>query len=417
MEPHCAGIQAEVLIGVSDKFDRVSGVKKRIAVIAEEYPPNQGGIADYVSGIVQVLLELGHEVRVVAPCVSGDELYDREWKVSITRIGECNVRRKPLGLVARFRAQLRFRRELIQWYAQNYAESPPDFAFVGSVSTWANLCIRKRIPYFVAVHGGDAFGSRADFLRSKYRRFSVNRVLNHAHVVGANSEFTKNMLMKLAINPEKVVVAYCGVTSQFYRELLKSEEVALGKTLSGNFLVLCRLVKFKAVDVVLQAFKILRETYPDITLSIAGEGPERDELEALSAQLGLTESVKFLGYIDSVSHKIRLLKESDALVMSGRYDPGDGGHETFGIVFAEAGACGRPVIGPRIGGVPEVIEDGVSGLLVEPDEVQSVVNALERILSTPGLARQMGHAGREKVAQTFDYKATTSVILESMADV
>ena len=180
--------------------------------------------------------------------------------------------------------------------------------------------------------------------------------------------------------------------------------------------MVCRLVKFKACDVVLKAINVLKEQYPDIMLTIAGDGPERSALESLASQLGINDNVRFLGYVSEIKQKVTLFKENEIFVLSGRYDTEAGRQETFGIVFVEAGACRRPVIGPDIGGVPESIKNNVSGYLVEPDSVESMVKQIERYLLDPPTASKMGLAGRNRVEKVFNYPRIADLLVERMTE-
>ncbi|MEH6591224.1 MAG: glycosyltransferase family 4 protein [Halioglobus sp.] len=387
----------------------------RIAIVAEDYPPNHGGIADYISGIAHALDSQGHNVEVVAARVTGDEKYDETSPVRVTRIGERDIRRNPLGIVGRFRSVLQFEKELQHWFSSTYSKVRPDFAIVGSVSSWAKVCSANNIPYFVGVHGGDAFGKRADLLRTHYRKHTVRKVFCRARCVGANSRFTQEKIVDFGVSVEKTLITYCGVADEFLGEIANIGIDPTPEHIDGNLLMLCRLVKFKAVDVVIKAIARLVPRYPSLNLKIAGDGPESEPLKNLVKELGITQNIEFLGYIGSVGEKAELLKACDAYVMSGRFDPVTARQETFGIVFAECGASSRPGIGPRIGGVPEVISHGETGLLVEPDNVDSLASAIETLLTETGLASRMGDAGRIRVAEYFNYQKIAELIVERMS--
>ena len=385
-----------------------------IAVIAEDFPPNQGGIADYAGNLVNVLVSAGHQVKVVSAHVTGDKEIDSKIEAPIRRVGKLDIRRKKLGLLKRIKAVRQMNAQVGSWIDDAFSEAAPDFAILMSVTTWADACINRNIPYIVCVHGGDAFGKRADFIRSFYRKLVVRKILSNAVCVAANSMFIKSQLINFGVNENIIIITHCGVDEKFLKIVNDSDIQALPDKLDGRLLMVCRLVKFKACDVVLKAISILEEQYPGIMLTIAGDGPERQSLERLASQLDIQNNVRFLGYVKEIKQKVELFKENEIFVLSGRFDPEAGRQETFGIVFAEAGACRRPVIGPNIGGVPEAIKDNVSGYLVEPDNVESMVKQIERYLLNPSSASKMGIAGRQRVEQVFNYPRIADLLVSSM---
>jgi glycosyltransferase involved in cell wall biosynthesis len=150
------------------------------------------------------------------------------------------------------------------------------------------------------------------------------------------------------------------------------------------------LVQRKGHDILLRA---LQKTDPsiDLRLVIASDGPERNSLERLTAELGLTARVHFLGYFGDIS---RVYRSSDMVALASRGD-------AFGLVLAEAGFFGLPVVSTKVGGIPEVIADGVSGILVPPDDPDALAVALTRLAKDAGYRRMLGEAARTRVERMF----------------
>lgn len=126
-------------------------------------------------------------------------------------------------------------------------------------------------------------------------------------------------------------------------------------------------------------------------LVVAGEGPLRESLEARARELGLGEIVRFLGYRRDVP---ALLAAADVFVLPSHRD-------AFPTAILEAMAAGLPVIATRAGGIPEIVEDDLSGLLVPPGSPRDLAEALGRVLGDPALARRLGEAGRRRVRERF----------------
>src|SRR5207245_5777728 len=143
----------------------------------------------------------------------------------------------------------------------------------------------------------------------------------------------------------------------------------------------CLLGRLKGVDVLLRA----AATLPGLLVEVAGDGPERPGLEAIDP------SATFLGWQPRLDD---LLARWDVFALPSR-------EEAFGIAALEAMAAGRPVVATRVGGLPELIEDGLTGLLVPPDDPAALAAALARLAADPALRARMGQAARERAAACF----------------
>jgi glycosyltransferase involved in cell wall biosynthesis len=152
-----------------------------------------------------------------------------------------------------------------------------------------------------------------------------------------------------------------------------------------------RLIPIKGHVVLLRALAEARKELPDLELDIAGRGPLEPALRALALELGIADAVHFLGHVAPVQGAI----EGAAIVVA----PSMG--EGFGMVALEAMERSRPVIAAEIGGLGELVEDGVTGLLVPAGEVEPLRDAIVRLGSDLGLAAQMGAAGRRRALAQF----------------
>jgi glycosyltransferase involved in cell wall biosynthesis len=147
----------------------------------------------------------------------------------------------------------------------------------------------------------------------------------------------------------------------------------------------------KANDVFLRAVERVLRRVPNLATLIAGDGPQRTELEALAAQLGIAERVTFLGWRDDA---VELLGAMDAFCMSSRW-------EGCPMVLLEAMAMRCPVVATDIGGVREIVVSGETGLLVAPDDPAALAQALLRLIASPDERSRMGAAGRKRVERHF----------------
>jgi glycosyltransferase involved in cell wall biosynthesis len=156
-----------------------------------------------------------------------------------------------------------------------------------------------------------------------------------------------------------------------------------------------RMAPEKNVPVLLEAVRRLRADGVSLHVDLAGSGALLGRFEALSRRLGVGDAVTFLGQ--------QTLEQLAALYRGGSFLVLPSSREALGKVVVEAGLCGLPAIGSRIGGIPEVIDDGVNGWLVTPGDAGDLAAAIRRGLENPALLEQMGQASRERFTRDFQY--------------
>jgi len=160
---------------------------------------------------------------------------------------------------------------------------------------------------------------------------------------------------------------------------------------------------YKGHDTLIRVLPLVRARCPGTRLRVAGDGPLREYLHRIAKSVGVDDAVEFLGEVadDSLPE---LYRTSDAFVLMSRESPSKGGAEGFGIVCLEAAACEKPVVAGRSGGLVDAVEDGVTGILVDPEDPAAVAEALIAVLSDSALAERMGQAGRERVLARFTWE-------------
>jgi phosphatidylinositol alpha-1,6-mannosyltransferase len=153
--------------------------------------------------------------------------------------------------------------------------------------------------------------------------------------------------------------------------------------------------EYKGHDVMMEALPTIRRAVPNVRWVIVGDGTLRASLEQHAARKGLNEIVEFVGFVDDDARD-RWLDRATVFVMPTR-EPGPGkAGEGFGIVFLEAAARGVPAVGGRVPGVIDAVEDGVSGILVDPGDPHAVAAATIRLLTDTELAMRIGRDARRR---------------------
>jgi glycosyltransferase involved in cell wall biosynthesis len=211
------------------------------------------------------------------------------------------------------------------------------------------------------------------------------------------SRYTRDrMVHEQAIDPGRVVLFPDTARSREGASAFPQEALGLGK--AKVILAVTRLwpeERYKKIDLLIEAMPSVLRSVPEALLVIVGEGADRPRLERTVQESGLSGHVRFTGKIPDD----RLSSFYDACDLFALPSLGEG----FGIVFLEAMAHGKPCIGAQAGAVPEVIQDGRTGLLVRPDDAGALAEALIRLLQNEDLRQAMGQAGRRRFLSEFSF--------------
>lgn len=163
-----------------------------------------------------------------------------------------------------------------------------------------------------------------------------------------------------------------------------------------------RLSREKNVALLLKAFALVSKEIPEASLSVYGDGPERGALADLAESLGIGAKTAFHGHVPDAG---RRCGEFDVLAVPSS-------RESFGLAALEAMACGLPVVATKVGGLPELIIDGETGMLVPPEDERAMADALIAVLRDRGLAARLGEAGRARAASRFSEKKMHAAWIE-----
>src|SRR3989344_523168 len=215
-----------------------------------------------------------------------------------------------------------------------------------------------------------------DELKTK-RQFFADRILQHfCRRLVAVSGAVRESLIAHGIKPEKIAVAHPAIDlSRFQHAFPSNMREELGLRDQFIWLFVGRLNRQKAVDVLIRAFaKVARGV-----LLIAGQGPDEKGLRLLARELGAEERVFFLGVRDDIPS---LMRSADCLVMPSRW-------EGFGLVLIEAMAAGVPIVAADFSVVPDIVQNGKTGLIVPRENPEALAEAMEKVGSDKGLRERL----------------------------
>lgn len=263
---------------------------------------------------------------------------------------------------------------------------------------YPNVWRHSTKPLFVHCHGYDVtwdHRSHEDPERLTHSPDYVDRVreLSRRAMLVANSEATAERLREIGVDDDRIIVKYLGVPVPEYPPAHRGDGPA-------ELLFLGRLVDFKGPDLTIAAFESASDAGLDARLRIAGDGPLRPACELAARRSRYCDRIELLGVVDP-SEAARLRLEADVYTAHSMRGPLSRQEEAFGVGFVEAMADALPVVSGRSGSLPEIVEDGTSGILFEPGDIDAHAEALLRLAKDPGLRREMGKAAWERVRERY----------------
>lgn len=230
----------------------------------------------------------------------------------------------------------------------------------------------------------------------------ANRLsLRKADVITATSEYLAKETAKYAPAGKVVHVVPFGIDGEVFSPFRRKEKNGIVTIGFAKHL----LPKY-GPDIILEAFGLLLNKYPLLKLKMAGEGYMLSELQEKTQRMGIRDKVIFLGKIPH-EEMSAFLSDVDIAVQPSRRRS-----ESFGVAALEASAMEIPVVSTRVGGVPECVKDGETGILVEPDNPEALAEAILFLIENPRRREQMGKAGREFVLRNYRWQDNVAAMLK-----
>ena len=371
--------------GIMRVLENAAGGKTLL--VSSEFPPITGGIATHIYNLWKRLPRENTIVFTIKAKTTSKKI-DENFNI---------VRRSyPMGggMISRV-----IRTILVSWHVfrlNSLFKIKRNHCAQIMSSGVAGLLMKKikNIPYTVYVYSADLL----EFSNNPISKWLMKMIFSESEHIIAISGFAKSIIVKRNLAPvEKVVLVLPGVDTEMFNPEKVDEDIRKKYKIPENgrvLLTVSRLDPRKGHESVINLMPEVLKEHPDVVYLVVGSGPMEGELNERVKNNGLEGKVIFTGDI-SLANVVYFYNLCDVFIMVPHYIEGTGNIEGFGIVFLEAGACNKPVIAGRSGGVEEAVVDGETGILVYPESIDQIKSAILRLLGDKDYAASLG----EKVSR------------------
>ena len=343
-------------------------------VVTRNFPPDIGGMQSLMGGLSDGLLDHG-PVKVFAYEFGNSKTYDAKSSLNIERV-------KGIKLFRKYR-----KANLVN----NFIKENSDIRAI-IVDHWKSLELLKeeylkKTKTLCLLHSKEINHEKGTSLNKR-----MIKSTNKANFIIANSNFTKNLAIKLGMDESKINVIFPGIKKpKLIDEESQLKAQSIYKESFPKIITVARFDKRKGHDKILMTVKNLKSKYPKIKYICIGLGEEENNLKKLSKELQLGEEVVFLKNIDE-NFKIALISESNLFLMPSRIEKKS--VEGFGISFVEAASYGVGSIGGKDGGASDAISHNATGLICDGNELNSIYDAVINFFDNENFLK-FGKAAKE----------------------
>lgn len=375
----------------------------KIILATPIYPPEIGGPATYVKEL-SARIHDKHEVTVVA-FTDNLEPFPGTKLVAISKLNPL-----PVRLWKYFWALMKEAKNADVILVQNAMAAGLPVALVK---------IFRGTPFVIRMVGDEAW-ERAEQqkitnktweefidspdggIRSKIMMIVQRFVLKRANFIMPPSEYNRNLVIKAyGVDPKKIIVNY---TATEEPEIIEIE----ANPKPHQIVTVARLISLKKIDEIIKGMKTVLEKYPDANLVIAGEGPEMQNLKNLTKELGLENSVEFLGKI-SRAETWQLRKNSSVYIINST-------HESLPISVLTSLSSGIPIIATNVSGIREVVYHEKTGLLVESGDIEGIAKSIIRFFEDENLRKSVVENGKILLKERFSWEVHLSNLNKLLSD-
>src|SRR5438552_11855702 len=299
------------------------------------------------------------------------------------------------------KAELRARNAL--YFADFFTRTNVDHVHVHFANRAAHTAVFLKeisgIPFSVTAHG-------QDFMKDLGSDDLLREICAAAEFVAAETDYSRDLLrQRCPASAAKIHRVYNGIDLERFPARGSPNGSRIPRIVSVG-----RLVAFKGFEDLIDACVELARWRVDFVCEIIGDGPLRETLQSKIKQLDLSSRVNLLGSL-SQSAVLEKLQTADLFTLASTTDA-QGATDVFPTVILEAMASARPVVSTRLAGIPELVLDGDTGILVSPGDASALTEALQRLLYDREVRLRYGHAGRARIEQHFQIENTVAPLLK-----
>lgn len=377
----------------------------KIGVITSAYPEykdDSHGI--FVHRLMREIVKEGNEVYVLAPSTGEKTKYELEG-VTVERFNYFYPKRFQRlagrsGMIYNAQEGLFVKIQVLSFLIFNLIYSLTRFKDMDIVHVqWpipnglGALFLKKiyKVPYINTIHGEEIH------LSKRYHMlFALRWLVNNSSKTITNSTATKKFCLEAGMDGDKIDVIPFGVDTKFFRPLKVPKDENIFQVLSVGY-----LIERKGFEYLIRAIKEVKKGHNNIRLKIVGTGPLEDKLKNLINELGLKNEAEIIKNV-SDEELLYLYNSSDLFVLPSIVDS-QGNTEGLGVVLLEAMACGLPVIGSDVGGIPDIIEDGETGWLVREKSKIFLVETISKLIINKKLKNEIRINGFKRVNELYNW--------------
>lgn len=364
-------------------------------IISYDYPPNDGGISRLTAAFATELA--ARDINIEVCTLEGNSIKQGLQRPSL-----------PTVELSRNKGQREF--GLLRYLLSRPKKSKIITTVWNPEASLTWLLGRKNL--YILAHGNEVmpYPKGIKYLLKSWLR---KKVLTSARCIICNSHYTEQLALNISPNI-KTVVINPGVDYERFNIHLTRNQARQQLELSTEKRVLLsvsRIDDYKGHDVVLKALATLpKDQLQSLQYVVAGKGTHLENLKRQAAELGLNDNIRWLGFVADEQLPL-LYKAADLFVLCTREDKQQRGVEGFGMVFLEAQAAGLAVIGTDAGGIPDAIQNGGGGWLINQDDSQELAKYLVKLISKPETIHEQGKLGLERVRNKCTWQHYTDNLL------
>ena len=358
---------------------------KKLLLITIDFPPQTGGVANYLANFSKNLS--ADNLFVLANKHEYSQHFDGQQPYKIIRENLYYKYLWPKWLKTFALAKKIIKKEKIEQL------------IISHILPMGYLALMLKLPFIVILHGYDIMNAQ----KSSWKKYWAIKILAQAKHIIVNSHHTQNQVLNLGINQNKITIVYpCPnikpeQLNEHEKQTIKNELDLHHKKI---LLSVGRLVTRKGFDKVIETLPEVIKQIPNLIYIIVGNGPDKGRLEKLAEDLKVRGNLIITEDIPN-SNLPAFYDLADIFIMPARQIDED--VEGFGIVYLEANLFGKPVIAGKSGGVEDAVIDNQTGILVNPENVQEIVQTILKLFSEPELANKLGVQGKERVLREFQW--------------